>query len=299
MTHRRAGAVLAIDLGGTRVKSGVVDEDGRVHHLRVDAVPPAHALDTVLASAIALHQRHGGTALGLCVPGIVDGGRLIALAGKLAGLEGVDLAAVMSTGVGLPARVLNDAIAYAAGEASAGAARGCRRAVVVTIGTGVGVGVVEDGAALGSGPFGGGILGGQIPIAGESAAADSSGRRGTIESLCAAQRIVGDAGTGRDSVEDVVAAAVSGDARATAAVEGWRVNLVRALVALAHAHGPEVIVVGGGPMVAGTPLLDGVERRVNEQLYRGYTVHVRRAELGDAAALIGVAQLAREAAAAA
>ena len=292
MTGGRA-VTLAIDLGGTRLKRGVVDDDGSVRDLEVEAVPSTAVLDTLLNAAVALRDRHGGTAIGLSVPGIVDAGWVAALAGKLAGLEGLDLATLLSARTGLPATVANDAVAHAAGESFAGAARGCRRAVVVAIGTGVGVGVVEDGAALGTGPFGGGILGGQVPIATDSDGVDSSGRRGTIESLCAAQHLLDGVGGIYTTVEEVVTAAAAGESRALAAVERWRSSLVRALIALAHAHGPEVIVVGGGPMTSGGPLLDGVERRVNARLYRGYAVRVRRAELGDAAALVGIARLAR------
>ena len=270
-------SVLGFDLGGTRLKSGAVSEDGAVHDLRAEPISGRVALELLMERAGTLHARHGAVAAGVSVPGIVDRGRVVSLSGKHPGIEGVDVAAVMTEAVGVPTVVVNDAIAYAVGEATTGAARESPRTVVVTIGTGVGVAVIENGAVLGGGALGGGMLGGQIPISDDSDYTDTSGRRGTIEALCSAPRLVDSGGTMSD-----------------ASIAAWRRHLVRALVALAHAHAPSLIVVGGGP-TADPALLDGVEPHVNEALYRGYTVLVRRAALGDSAALVGVAHLARRA----
>ena len=265
-----ANSVLAFDLGGTRLKSGAVRE-GVLRALATTEMKGRAAVEMLLESARELAPHHPPAAAGVSVPGIVDCGRVVSLAGKHPGLEGVDLAATLRDELGVPVVVVNDAIAYATGEAVAGAARGHDRAVVVTVGTGIGVGVVEKGAPVGHGPLGGGILGGQIPIATTSEHLDTNGRRGTIEALCSAQRTCD-------------------------GIDLWRQHLVRALGALAHAHTPSVLVVGGGPLRAPTHLLDGVEERVNKHLYRGYRVAVRRAALGDGAALVGVAHLATRAA---
>jgi glucokinase len=296
-TEVDVSAVLAFDLGGTRLKSGAVGEDGVVLDLGTTQVQGQRIVDLVLKRADVLNARHHAAACGVSVPGIVDSGRVVSLAGKHPGIENVDIAAAVTERIGVPTVVVNDAIAYAVGEATAGAARESLRTVVVTIGTGVGVAVIEDGAVLGGGTFGGGMLGGQIPIADDSAHTDTSGRRGTIEALCAAPRLADSAGAAYASVEDVLDAAANAAEDARASVAEWRGHLVRALVALAHAHAPTLIVVGGGP-AANPALLDGVESRVNEALYRGYSVMVRRAALGDSAALVGVAHLARQAAAA-
>jgi glucokinase len=287
-------AVLGFDLGGTRLKSAAVD-GAAVHDLRAITIADGQALQTLLDTAQRLQRDHPCHAVGLSVPGLVDNGRLVSLPGKHPGLEGTDLARALTRRLGVPALVVNDALAYGAGESAAGAARDAHRAVVVTIGTGVGVAAFERGSPLGDGVFGGGILGGQIPIASDSDHVDTSGRRGTIEALCAAQRLVDGADGAFATVEQLVAAAAGAHPRAIAAVERWRGHLVAALTALAHAHAPDVIVVGGGPMVAGTRLLDGVEERLAARLFRGYTVRVRLAELGDAAALVGVAHLAARA----
>lgn len=250
-------AAVAVDLGGTRLKAGRL----------VDGVPLGvravehggqwlAALRSVVADAAA-------DDVALCVPGIVDDGRVLSLPGKLDGIEGVDLAELL--GVRLPVLV-NDAVAYGLGEALHGAGEGCSRVLVVTLGTGVGVAVIEDGEPLGRGPLGAGVLGGQIPIGG-SGGIDTSGRIGTIEALCRASAV---------------------DAHG---VPRYRANLVRALTALCFAHAPDCVVVGGG--AARPELLTGVEEELRSALWPGQTVAVRAAALGDAAALHGLGELAR------
>ena len=295
MTPLAQAPVLAFDLGGTRLKAGIA-RDGHIgDQVAVDIEgDPAAA---VIAHGRRFLARTACAAVGLCVPGLVDDGVLVSLPGKHAGLEGTDLRAMLTGAFGVPAFVSNDAIAYAVGEAVAGAARGHHRAAVMTVGTGIGVGVIEDGRPLGAGPLGGGQLGGQIPIAETSDQVDSNGQRGTIEALCAASRLLtADAAGAHADVPGLLVAARRGEPMATAAVEQWRSHFVRAVVAIAHAHTPSVIVVGGGPLADDAILLDGVEEAANQRLFGSYRVAVRRAELGDAAALHGIAHLARSAA---
>ena len=240
---------LLVDLGGTRMKTS--------------AGPPVEHGGDWLPAVRAAVAAADAEEVALCVPGIVDGGRVVSLPGKLPGIVGADLPALLD----VPVRVLtNDAHAYGLGEAVSGAGRGFSRVVVVTLGTGVGVAVLEDGAVLGRGPFGGGLLGGQLPIA-ATGGVDTAGRNGTIEALCRA------------------------DALELSGMSQYRADLVRALTALALAHAPDCIVVGGG--AAGPQLLEGVQQAVQAGLWPGQSVEVRLAELGDAAALHGLAALLR------
>ena len=250
-------AALAVDLGGTRLKAGRL----------VDGIPVGvgvlehggqwlEALRSVVADAAA-------DEVALCVPGIVGDGRVLALPGKLPGIEGVDLADLLGVRLSV---LVNDAVAYGLGEALHGAGDGFSRVLVVTLGTGVGVAVIEDGEPLGRGPLGAGVLGGQIPIGG-SGGVDTSGRTGTIEALCRA------------------------DALEAHGLPRYRADLVRALAALCLAHAPDCVVVGGG--AARPELLTGLEEELRSALWPGQSVAVRLAVLGDAAALHGLGELAR------
>ena len=287
---------LAFDLGGTRLKAGLVGDDGRPGELIVVPTPAASEVAGLLAEVGGkLLDGERAQGAGLCVPGLVSEGRVRALPGKLDGIVGVDLAGMLEQLFATRAVVVNDAIAYALGEAvrgaGRGAGRGAQRAVVVTLGTGVGVGVIEDGRPLGAGELGGGLLGGGIPI-GEGGG-DTSGHGGTIEALCRATRLLELTDGAYATVPDLYRAHDDGDQAALTAVARYRLDLARALIALAHAHAPEVIVVGGGPAGADAPIFDGLEALVRSWLFEGFEVAVRPGELGDAAALAGIAHLWR------
>lgn len=265
--------MLALDLGGSRLKAAVVSGGvaGPVTVVEHGGTWAA-ASEAVLEVAGALIPG-GCDAVGLGVPGLVEGGRVVALPDKLDGIVGVDLAGWLGA-VAPRAVVVNDTQAYGVGEAVAGAGQGFSRVVVVTLGTGVGVAVLEDGRPMGAGLVGGGQLGGQVPLGGK-----------TFEQRCRASALGEDA-------RAVVAAARAGDPDALAAVEAVRGWLVQGLRVLACAHGPSAMVVGGGPLSSDGLLLDGVEDRVREHLWPEHRCVVRRAALGDAAALVGLSVLA-------
>jgi glucokinase len=287
--------ILGMDVGATRLKAAVVTDGqvGPVESRPTRGLDGPAVLDLLTTTATEL-AGGGVDGVGVAVPGIVDGGRVVALPGKFDGLVGTDLAAALRAVVdGAPAVVVNDAVAAAVGEAVSGAGTGYGRMVMLTIGTGVGTAVVENGRPLGGGPWGGGLLGGQIPIADDALGPrDTSGHRGTIEALCAADRLL-DAELGLTTVPDLLASWERREIGAVAVVASYRKSLEQALVALAQAHAPSVIVVGGGPVstVAGW-LLDGMAEGVRQRLWPGHELDVVPAALGDGAAIAGVASLA-------
>lgn len=229
--------VLALDLGGTRLKAAAVDGD---KPFTVQTAPSS--LDAVVEVG---HRILGTTPcgrVGLCVPGLVsDEGVVTTLPGKLAEVVGMDLRAFLSDAFGLPVgAVVNDAVAFGWAEASS---RPGKRVLTITIGTGVGSVLVAEGEWRG---------------------------------LLTAQPW--------DSL-------VNARALEELGVEAFRPRLAEALAAMCFAHEPEVVVVGGGPMQAGTPLLDGVEAMVNDRLAPWFKVSVEPAGSGDAGGLLGVALL--------
>lgn len=291
-------AVLALDLGGTRLKAGLIDANsGDVMAQATAATAGADAEEALrVCEKVAAELLGSGAvaAAALSVPGIVEDGVVTALPGKFDGIEGRDLTGWLQT-FAQRVVVVNDAVAYGAGEARFGAGAGHRRVLVMTIGTGVGVTVLQDGHPVAPGPLGAGILGGQIPIdAPDTGPRDTSGRQGTIEARCAATAITAyaaEAGLSAHSVIEVYEAAEDGDAAARAALDVYRSWLARAVVALAHAHSPSALVLGGGPMQHGNPVFTGLQRLVDPQLWAGYSVSLHLAALGDSAALRGLAAL--------
>jgi glucokinase len=285
--------VVAVDVGGTRIKAAVVS-DGRAHGTTVTQVSDdASVLDQVIAIITSLRAPVPDAGIGVCVPGLVDqAGTLRSLPGKLAGLAGTDIAGRLRQHLGVAPVVTNDAVAFGIGEAVHGAGAGAERVVVVTIGTGVGVSLVDRSLPVAMWVRGTAALGGFIPISDRATGpSDSTGQHDTIEALCSAARIVDyarDAGADYGSVEKTLAAHARGETPAMRGVEEYRGHLARALTALAHAHMPDVVVVGGGPLREASPLLDRIEERVNQRLYADFTVAVRHAQLGDDAALVGL-----------
>jgi glucokinase len=291
---------LAFDVGGTRLKAGIVAlKDGSVVASRVEQTRGKGA-DEVLAAVVRIGHdllaEVDHVPLGLSLPGLVaPGGKVLSLPGKLEGMVGRDLTTFLVAEFGGPAIVVNDAVAYGVGEATLGAGKGHARVVVMTIGTGVGVAVVQDQVPLMGGPLSGGILGGHIPISERiDGPADSNGRPDTIEALCCAQRLVdyaNQSGAHAGSTREVYEAWALGRPEALRAIELYREHLTRAVVALAHAHAPDAIVIGGGLMTADNPITRAIEDSVNERLFGSYEVTVRTARLGDSAALCGLACL--------
>lgn len=264
-------STLLADLGGTRLKSGLLPADGS----RVREVCGANHRGDWLGALRTLVAEHRPDGLALCVPGLVEDGLVTALPDKLDGLVGADLPALLDLPVPL---LVNDAIAYGVGEAVRGAGRSFARVVVVTLGTGLGVAVLEDGRPLGRGALGGGLLGGQLPF--------GDGR--TLEQVCCAAAFAARAG----AAHDVWSGILDRDPVVLARVAGYRAELARALTVLCLAHAPDVVVVGGG--VAQTPeLLDGVQEQVRAGLWPGQTVEVRLADRVDTSALDGLAVLLR------
>lgn len=292
-------SLLAFDLGGTRVKAGLVSRsDGGISSLMTAEVGDGFddALDSLMRLGKSLLDEKPCAGVGMCVPGLVDErGVVVSLPGKLAGIEGRDLPGELERAFGLRCVVVNDALAYGAGEAAFGAGRGLERVVVITVGTGIGVTVFEEGMPLGRGVLGGGILGGQIPISERtSGPEDTSGRSDTIEALCRAERIVEYAnreGGSYASVPEVYAAYRDREPAALTGIGVYRDHLARALVALAHAHAPDAIVLGGGPMTPDNPIVEGIEDEVNRRLFGSFRVVTAVAVLGDGAALAGLARL--------
>lgn len=278
--------MLAVDLGGTRMKAARV-EDGVV----ADLVAITHGSDTLAGALARLEPLLAPGPTGLCLPGLItEHGEIVGLPGKLHGAVGFDLVGWLRERTGSQPLVVNDAIAYGVGEALPG------RTVVMTIGTGIGVAVVEEGRPLGRGALGGGQLSGQLYLS-DDGPPSSAGRGGTIEGWCRAERILTEVREAGAEAPDVPAALDLAAARDPAAVRGlaaYRSWLAKAIGSLCLAHGPDAVVVGGGP--AQHPvLLDGLQALVEPYLWPGQTVTVQAARHGDAAALIGLERMHRAA----
>ncbi len=308
-----APAVLAFDLGGTRIKAGIV-RGASVSSLCVEPTDDREesaALTALLRLGHRLLDTHDVAAVGVSVKGIVDpvDGVVRDVKERLVGLVGQPLAAIVAWEFGRPTYVENDARMYALGEWSHGAGHEHRNVVCLTLGTGVGSGVVLDGRLL-RGPRGvGGILAGHATVQADGPAC-SCGNVGCLEAVIGTAGFarLADEAVARDpspsvlrhaprSPQHIFEAAARGDALASALTHTFATYLGAGIVTAIHAYDPDIVVLGGGMMHSFAPFLPCVQAYVDAHAWtvpRG-RVRIIPAALGDAAALIGVAALSTRA----
>ncbi|HMC06290.1 MAG TPA: ROK family protein [Solirubrobacterales bacterium] len=305
---------IGVDLGGTKMLVGVVDSERRVGY-RASAASAGLSRDELLATLerelrAAIEARPDVQAAGLGIPCTIDRRRGVAVIAVNLDLADVPVGELMSERVGLPVFVDNDANAAILAEHRFGAAHGTRNAVMLTIGTGIGGGLVIDGRVY-RGSSGAGAELGHIVIDAEGPRCQGNcPNRGCVEALAsgtaiaregiaAAQRAP-DSALGRALAQGeevdgrrVTDAALAGDATARDVLQliGRRIGV--ALSSLANAFDPDVIVLGGGASRAGD-LLTGPARAelAARALPPMNRTPVTAAELGPDAGMIGAATMA-------
>jgi glucokinase len=294
---------LGIDVGGTKILGLAVDGTGAVL-AEVKAptprlvAPPGTGGQAVIETIAEVAERLLGglgtdvvSAIGVGVPGLVDGGGRLRFAPNLPGGEGLDVRGRLSERLRRhPVVVDNDATCAVIGEWVYGAAAGATDAVVVTLGTGIGGGLVVNNA----------VARGALGFAGEIASGSGLGRLAR-EAAHAGQLddVLRLAGGDPEAVraEDVTAAAAGGDAGAQAVLEelGWWLAL--GLANLANILDPSVFVLGGGLVDALDLVIEPV-RTAFDTLVEGRLgrpeVMICLAQLGERSGAVGAAVLARQ-----
>jgi glucokinase len=229
--------------------------------------------------------------VGLCVPGLFEPGTgVVEFFTNLPGpWPGYPLGARLAEGLGVPALLMNDGRAFTLAEGRMGAGQGCSTLVGITLGTGVGGGVLVDGR-LHRGRWGiGGEIGHLLVDDSDDAAQCGCGARGCAEAYLRADVI--SARAGRSTAEEVYAGAREGDADCTAAVADACRHLSAALASVLMVLGPDRIVIGGGVAAAGetllAPLRADVARRI--ELIPAEEIEIVPAVLGSYAGAMGAA----------
>ncbi len=308
---------IGVDIGGTKVAAGVVDEHGKIIERVRRPTPSASPgrTEQVIAEAVSdLLGRHQVTAVGLGAAGFVDEeGGAVRFAPNLAWRD-EPLRQRIQVLIGLPVVVENDANASAWAEVRFGAARGHEHVVFVAVGTGIGAGIVLDGK-LYRGRWGmagepghvrvvpGGRLCGcgnrgcwEQYASGNALVAEA--REQARQSPAAAARLLQLAGGSPDGITgaQVTRAAREGDPAAIGCFQTVGAWLGQGLADLAAILDPACFVIGGGVSEAGE-LLAGPARAAFGQRLTGRSYRdqapIRLAELGADAGLVGAADLAR------
>ncbi len=305
---------IGIDFGGTTIKSAVVREGAVVlrgevieTHEHGSAESLCRAMLAVIAALRAVHPEVAAVGVGL--PGFVDSvsGIVHSLTNVPGWLE-VPLRGLIAERTGLPAIIENDANAMAYGESLHGAARGHRHVVCVTLGTGVGGGLVLDGRLYRGAQLAAGEIG--------HTSIDYRGLRGPYGELGGLEQYVGNAQIAAHASQlyaeagrsvppeqctplDLDLAAQAGDPIAAAVWERAGTQIGCALANVVWLLNPSFIVIGGGVAAAGELLFGPIRRTIRERTLALFheKLHVLPATLGNDAGIIGAAELALEAAA--
>jgi glucokinase len=312
--------VIGVDLGGTKLLAGVVDGDLGVHHrvhrpvhglgqrelldAVVDAVEEARSLATAEVAAV-----------GFGIPCLIDQRRGMATMAVNLPLRDVPFRDLMAERLGLPVEVDNDANVAAIAEWRAGAARGATDAVVLTIGTGIGGGLILNGApyrgAIGAGAELGHITidldgppcqghcpnNGCLETLASGTALAREGRRIAAEQPGSALGRV--AAEGRELTGALITElAHDGDAAAIEALTLIGTNLGVGIASYMNIFNPDVVVIGGGVIAAGELLLAPARAEAVRRALPTMTAHARivPAQFGTEAGLVGAAALALESA---
>jgi glucokinase len=314
-----AECVIGVDLGGTKLLAGAVGHDLGVHHR---ALRPAAGLDQrqlveSLVEAVEETRAAAGrdiAAVGFGIPCLIDQARGMALMAVNLPIADLPFRDVMAERLGLPVFIDNDANVAALAEHRFGAARGARHAVVLTVGTGIGGGLVLDGriyrGAVGAGAelghtvidLDGPLCQGNCPNRGCLEAVASGSALGREAERLADERPDSAFARARNSGREVTGVMVTelahdGDAEAREALEIVGRRLGVGIANFVNLFNPEVVVIGGGVVAAGDLLLgparDEMAKRALPSLVE--LVRIVPARFAHEAGMVGAAALAFDA----
>lgn len=304
---------VGIDLGGTFIKGAVIDEEGRL--LVKEEVPTeaGNGADSILRRIEQLTRRlivasdvraNEVVGLGIGIPGFIDSSRGVAEEVINIGWRDVPVIAPLRSWLQMPVFMENDANLAALGEAWVGAGRGYRTALCITLGTGVGGGIIIDGKVLQGASHMAGEIGHLVldPLG----APCNCGHFGCLETVSSATGVVRLA---RERIEkgeqtqltlqqltaaDVFAAAERHDLLAQAVVQEAAQTLGRGLAIAANLINPDVIVIGGGMARAGETLFKPVREAFSAYALRrvASATTLVPALLGNDAGVVGAGKLA-------
>ncbi len=304
-----------IDLGGTFIKCGIVDSNGRL--LKKDKVATTGDYSSVmqamanLAIRLAQEEKVVLSGIGIGCPGTVDSKRGVILYSNNLGWKEVPLAKDIQALTGVPVALTNDANAAALGEYAYGAGKNYQDMILITLGTGVGSGIVIDGKLFEGNKGAGAELGHSvIRMNGEKC---TCGRKGCLEAYASASALVRQAKAYMQKDKDTLLWQCCGgdiekvdgkilfdavraeDKGAKKVLKKYVEYLACGLTNIANEFRPEVIVLGGGISAVGEILTLPLQRKLSRNIFGGQKhapVKILTATLQNDAGILGAARLA-------
>lgn len=314
---------LGIDLGGTNIAAGIVDEN---YNILIKGSRPTMAKRPAeeIVSDMAEHSKElcgklgisisDISSVGIAIPGTVNDATGIVEYANNIKFRNFPMKEIFSRLTGISESNIaigNDANIAALGEAIGGAASGASSAVMITLGTGVGGGVIIDGKMLTGCAFGGAELGHTVMAMGGKQC--SCGRKGCVEAYCSATALVKATKEKMEACRDSIMwklcdgnienaggrtsfdAMRAGDKAGTEVVDEYTSYLACAIASFINIFQPEVFIIGGGISNEKDYLIKPIVEKVKKEIYSAdgtLVTDIRTATLGNDAAIVGAAALA-------
>ena len=302
----------SVDVGGTQTKIGLVESGGGIvaqTRIQPDPRGPFEALAEAIAAALQLlHRQAGGrlASIGIGNPGFTDRRTGVTVGGapNVPCLHGNSLSAFLGSRFGVPARADNDGTCAAAGELAWGAGRGAPNFLLITLGTGIGGGLVLDGRVVrGARGFAGEVghfcvqPGGHDCVCGGHGCFEQYASAGAILKLYQERRRRRGLPLDPDmSADGVLATAAGGDGLAEQTVNEAARAIAQVFGSVTNLLNLDACIVGGGLSLAGDLLLARVRASVHDYAWPLFAKDLRilPAQLRNDAGLLGAAALAWE-----
>ena len=292
---------LGVDIGGTFIKLGIVDDAGNVSMRRevpIDRSGKGTVMETVMNGIDTLlkdSRLEAGAfeGIGVSAAGCIDTnkGCVAENGGNIPDWSFTPVAGPLSERYGIGATIANDGNCVALAEAWVGAARGLRDVICVVLGTGVGGGIISGGHLIeGTHGFGGEI--GHFPTHADLLMTGEKKWGSHYETFASTGALVRRAlMSGKDWLngKEIFEAAASGDAGALEILDGWTTEIAAGITGLVHIFDPEVVLIGGGVSAQNELLVKPVRDKVIETVTPDMAAELklRAAELGNNAGMVG------------
>ncbi len=290
--------VIGIDLGGTKISGGLLDENGNILQSAKVDTQAEKGRDTVIKNIVSLIKKlpyDQAQAIGIGTPGFIDSENgIVTFAGNIKGWSGTNLKKEIEKYFDIPVFIENDANIALVCEEWIGAGKDYDDLIMITLGTGLGGAVYSQGKLLRGSNFQGAELGHMLLYPGGNSC--TCGQDGCAEAYCAGSAIANEYNriTGENKTSEEVLSSVDTDENAKKVLEDYKLNLAYFLTSLRNIFDPQAIIIGGGLINAKDLWWDGMVDNFKKVCHKYETVDIMPAKYLNDAGMIGAGKIALE-----
>lgn len=290
--------VIGIDLGGTKISGGLLDENGNILASAKVDTQAEEGRDVVIKNIVSVIKKlpyDQAQAIGIGTPGFIDSENgIVTFAGNIKGWTGLNLKEAIEKYVDIPVFIENDANIALICEEWIGAGKEYDDIVMITLGTGLGGAVYSQGKLLRGSNFQGAELGHMLLYPGGNSC--TCGQNGCAEAYCAGSAIANgyERLTGTRKTSEEVLSLVDSDKDAKKVLDDYKMNLAYLLTSLRNIFDPQAIIIGGGVINARNLWWDGMIENFKKVCHKSETVDILPAKYLNDAGVIGAGKISLE-----